>query len=78
MAPEVVLVSGGFDLDLAGFTTRDLAREAAREVVVREKVYLRLIERGRLPHKRAALQLALMRAIAAKLEALAEAEEAGR
>lgn len=52
------------------FTLRDLVNEAEREIRLREKVYPRWIEKGKLSQRKADLHIALMRAIKARLESL--------
>lgn len=55
------------------FTFADLAACAEREVRQRERVYARQVELGRMREDKAAIEIAMMQAIAAQLR-----EKAGR
>ncbi|MDP4005122.1 hypothetical protein [Methylobacterium sp. NEAU K] len=59
-----------------GFTAADLADCAEREVRQRQRAYPRWVEAGRMTQQHADRQTALMRAIARKLRAEADAEGA--
>lgn len=58
-----------------GFTYRDLAECAKREVRQRQRVYPRLVADARMSQAFARLQGNMMEAIGEHLEALAKAEE---
>lgn len=59
----------------ARFTVADLAREAAREVVLREAVYPTRIAAGKMRREHAERQIAMMREIARRLRVEADAED---
>jgi hypothetical protein len=61
--------------DLAPFTVAELAREAQREVVLREAVYPNRIAAGKLRRDHAERQIQMMREIARRLRTEAEAED---
>jgi hypothetical protein len=61
---------------MGGYTIRELAREADREVSQRRWVYPRLVDQGKLTRPVADRQLAIMEEIADRLRHEAEAEEA--
>ena len=62
-------------LDMERFTLAELAREAEREVILREAVYPNRIAVGKMRREQAERQIALMRAIARRLRAEEEAED---
>lgn len=61
--------------DVARFTLAELAREAQREVVLRQAVYPTRIAAGKMKPAQAERQIALMREIARRLRTEADAED---
>lgn len=57
------------------FTAAELAREAQREVVLREAVYPTRIAAGKMRREHAERQIAMMREIARRLRTEADAED---
>ena len=57
------------------FTNADLAKCARREAAMRERVYPRWVEAGRMKQETADREKAMMGAIAAHFERLAEEDE---
>jgi hypothetical protein len=60
------------------FTADELAREAEREVVLRQAVYPTRIAAGKMRREHAERQIAMMREIGRRLRAEAEAESPQR
>ena len=60
---------------VAPFTAAELAREAQREVVLREAVYPTRIAAGKMRREHAERQIAMMREIARRLRTEADAED---
>ena len=58
------------------FTDTDLLREIDREIELRKRVYPRWVEDGRMTEKKAAMHLALMRAVKQRLAGLIDNEGA--
>jgi hypothetical protein len=56
------------------FTLAELAREAEREVIMRENVYANRVSAGKMKAQIAARRIAMMRAIAERLRAEEEKE----
>lgn len=54
--------------DQSSFTLSEMISEAKREVAVRERVYPKWIERGKLKPSESSRRIALMKAIADELE----------
>lgn len=61
--------------DVERFTLAELAREAEREVVLRQAVYPTRIAAGKMRRDHAERQIAMMREIARRLRAEADAED---
>ena len=61
--------------DVERFTLAELAREAQREVVLRQAVYPTRIAAGKMRREHAERQIAMMRAIARRLRTEADAED---
>ena len=59
----------------APFTAAELAREAQREVVLREAVYPTRIAAGKMRREHAERHIAMMREIARRLRTEADAED---
>lgn len=57
------------------FTAKELAREAEREVIMRHEVFANRVAAGRMRQDVADRRIAMMREIARRLKAQAEAEE---
>ena len=66
MSPEPAAVT---------FTAKELAREAEREVIMRHEVFANRVAAGRMRQDVADRRIAMMREIARRLKAQAEAEE---
>jgi hypothetical protein len=62
---------------ITAFTTKELAAEAEREVVMRKVVYAGRVAAGKMRQDTAARQTALMQEIARRLRAVAD-DEVGR
>jgi hypothetical protein len=61
--------------DLERFTLAELAREAQRELVLRQSVYPTRVAAGKMKPEAAKRAIALMRAIARRLRTEADAED---
>jgi hypothetical protein len=61
-----------------GFTLPELVREAEREIALRVNVYRGRVEAGKMKEATATRQIALMRAIAERLRADADQDQARR